>query len=75
MKEFYFVIGYQSVEKITKVELLERIEEEYYGPDAYFYDEIDERDPSYWGEEGYLIIKGNIVTPEAEEKITKYDID
>lgn len=75
-EEFYFVIGYETITKITKPELLERLDENYYGKDVYFLDEIEnDGDTNYWGDSRYLIVKGNTVTPKTKKVITKYDID
>jgi len=76
MKETYFVIrnsdGDTTVRAISKEQLLSDIEEGEYGdvlPEL-----PNDADTNYWGE-GVLIIKGKIVTPKAEQVVTKYSID
>ena len=77
MEDTYFIInnsdGDTSVVEMNKTELLEAIEENYWGQNIYFDDISENRDTNYWGE-GILIIKGKIVTPEPKEVITSYDI-
>ena len=74
----YFIIhnseGDTSVEMLSKEELLERLDEEYYGP-VEFIDKITERDTNYWGEGALLIIKGEIAVPNPVETVTKLEID
>lgn len=76
----YFVIhnseGDTSVERLTKPELLERLNpaDPYYGSKTAALGDIPNSDTNYWGE-GLLIIKGTIVTPEAKVKVQAYDID
>jgi len=78
MKETYFVIhnseGDTTVEEISKETLLERIEERYWG-NVNFLDSIPkDNDTNYWGE-NTIIIKGRIVTPNAEQIVTRYNIE
>jgi hypothetical protein len=78
--EEYFIIrnldGDTHVENISKKALLERLNEEDYGSDVKFLDEIpnDDSDTNYWGE-GILIIKGEIVTPKEKHVVTEFDIE
>ena len=80
MEELYYIIhngeGDTTVEAVNKEELLERVEEGYYGIDSTEYlDELpSNRDTNYWGG-AVLIIKGTIVSPKPEEVVTKYKID
>jgi len=76
MKEIYYVIrnsdGDTTVKAVTKEQLLRDIEDgEYRNIFAEF---PKDPDTNYWGE-NVLIIKGKMVTPIAEEVITKYDIE
>ncbi|HLO91521.1 MAG TPA: hypothetical protein VK172_10195 [Lentimicrobium sp.] len=77
MEETYFVIhnsdGDTHVEQISKSVLLNRLDENYYGK-VNALKSIKETDTNYWGE-NILIIKGKIVTPQAEEVIVKNKID
>ena len=73
----YFVIrnsdGDTSVEMLDKDTLLGRITpDEEYGNKG-FITKIKEQDTNYWGDD-ILIIKGDIVSPEVEQTITKYTI-
>ena len=76
--ENFFIIhnsdGDTTVRIISKEELLKDLDNGDYGEDPIFLDEIPQSDTNYWGEERYLIIKGNIVTPKAKEKIIKHEI-
>jgi hypothetical protein len=79
MKETYFLIhnseGDTTITEINKEEFLKDIEDGSYGSDAVFLDEIPENnDTNYWGENTYLVIKGNIVTPKPVEVVTKFEI-
>ena len=79
MNDTYYVIsnseGDTIVEEVSKQELLERIEEGYYGRDRMPFAGLPENhDTNYWGE-GILIIKGKVVCPVAEQVVTKYNID
>ena len=79
MKEQYFIIsnsdGDTIVEAVDKDTLLERIDEGYYGSDTGVLKELPkERDTNYWGE-NILIIKGKVVSPVAEQVVTKYSIE
>lgn len=79
MEDKYFIIcnsdGDTTVTEMSKTELLEAIEENYWGDRVYLYNiPENRRDTNYWGE-SILIIKGKIVTPEPKQVITSYDID
>jgi hypothetical protein len=79
MKEQYFIIsnsdGDTHVEAVDKETLLERIEEGYYGRDRGVLEGLPkESDTNYWGE-NILVIKGKIVSPVAEQVVTKYNIE
>jgi len=73
----YFIIsnsdGDTTVDKISKEELLRRLNESYYG-NVEYKNQVEESDTNYWGE-GVLIIKGEIVVPEPIETVKEYDID
>jgi hypothetical protein len=76
--EKYFIIlnsdGDTRVDCVTKEVLLNRINEEYYGPREFLNNMPTESDTNYWGD-SILVIKGSIVAPEAKTKITEYTID
>ena len=77
MDEMYYIIsnsdGDTTVKEVSKSELLERMEENYYGGEPLT--EIPNNyDTNYWGE-GILIIKGKIVTPEPIEVVKKFIIE
>ena len=76
MEETYFVIrnsdGDTTVRAVTKEELLHDLNDGEYR-DA-FTELPNDPDTNYWGE-GVLIIKGKMVSPRAEQVVTKYDID
>lgn len=78
----YFVIhnsdGDTKVELLDKEKLLERLNEDYYGK-TYFIPEHalqkpTNRDTNAWGD-GLLIIKGEVVAPQAKETVLRYDIE
>ncbi len=77
MEEKYYVIhngeGDTYVREYTKEELLAEIEEGSY--DEGIHENLPEDgDTNYWGGHA-LIIKGTVVTPKAEQVVTKYKID
>lgn len=76
--ENYFIInnsdGDTTVKTVSKEELLEDLDNGDYGENPIFLDSIPQSDTNYWGEKGYLIIKGSIVTPNAKQVITKHEI-
>jgi|AntAceMinimDraft_10_1070366.scaffolds.fasta_scaffold79535_3 hypothetical protein len=79
MKKEYFVLtcfnGDPIVESYTKEKLLEDLNEDAWGPSINILDKLPENgDMNYWGE-SILIIKGNIVTPNAVTTITKFEIE
>lgn len=78
MEDTYFVIsnsdGDTTVEEISKTELLKRIADCDYGHGDFLTQLPQNTDTNYWGE-GVLIIKGTIVTPKAEQVVTKYNIE
>ena len=75
MENLYYVIGYEFIHELSKEELIERLEEEYYGSDLNCLDEIESGgDTNYWGERGVLIIRGNIIVPKPVEITTKYEV-
>ena len=82
MKEpTYFVIsnsgGDTSITQMTRDKLLEQLDPNKYGyvdliaADAL--ESVPDMDTNYWGN-GFLIIKGEIVTPKAMKIITKFEI-
>jgi len=77
MEENYFVIwngdGDTTVRQYTKEELLAEIEDGGFG-EGILTELPENNDTNYWCGEA-LIIKGKIVTPQAEEVVTKYKID
>ena len=72
----YFVInaseGTTYIEKIEKQELLERLNENYYGSEALPF-MTSETDTNYWPE-GFIIIKGEVICPTAVEVVTKFEL-
>lgn len=79
MKEQYFIIsnsdGDTTVDVVDKETLLERIDDGYYGNDRKPFKELPkENDTNYWSD-GILIIKGKVVSPVAEQVVTKYNIE
>ncbi len=78
-KETYFVIhngdGDTTVTEHTKEDLLEKLEEGYWGTDTKAMHKLpDDMDTNYWGEQ-LLIIKGEVVSPRAKKVVTEMDID
>lgn len=77
MKEQYFIIsnsdGDTTVEAVDKDTLLKRIEEDYYGG-GILEGLPKENDTNYWGD-NILVIKGKVVSPVAEQVVTKYSIE
>jgi hypothetical protein len=78
MNETYFVIrnsdGDTTVREYTKEELLREFEDYGIRKSDVLTELPENKDTNYWGE-GILIIKGKMVSPIAEEVITKYNID
>ena len=80
MKENYFVItnsdGDTTVEEYTKEELLERLNEKWWGDRCAMTEEILKKtsNTNYW-EDNILIIKGTVCVPKPKEVIETYDID
>jgi hypothetical protein len=66
----YFLIhnsdGDTTVREVDPKEVAENLAAgDYYGPDTEFLSEIPKNnDTNYWGENTYLLIKGEIVTPK-----------
>jgi hypothetical protein len=65
--------GDTIVNHLSKGELLKRLKENYWGEDIKFLGNLPNGDTNYWGC-NLLIIKGEIVTPKAVEKVVEYDI-
>jgi hypothetical protein len=62
------------VEELTQDQLKERFNDPddlYYGT-ADFMKDIESRNTNYWGD-GVLLIKGNIISPKAVQKVTEYE--
>jgi hypothetical protein len=78
MEDTYYIIsnsdGDTTVTEMTKPQLLEAIEENYWGDKLCLGDIPGNRDTNYWGD-SILIIKGKIVTPDPVDVVRKYDID
>ena len=36
---------------------------------------IEDVDPAYWGENTYLLIKGEIIVPKPKKVVTEYEIE
>ncbi|MFA5366675.1 MAG: hypothetical protein WC333_02225 [Dehalococcoidia bacterium] len=76
MKETYFIIrnsdGDTTITTVTKEQLINDLNDGMY-TDA-FTKMPEDSDTNYWG--GHvLIIKGTVVSPKAEEVVTRYNID
>ena len=75
----YFVIhpsdGETSITPFTKEELLELIKEDYWGPNKDWLNSTHNNNTNYWGDDGMLVIKGEIVQPEPKEVTIEYDIN
>lgn len=73
----YFVIGYGTFHVLTYNELKERLNEEYYGDDAFIEGDLDEipkeTDPAYWGGK-YVIVKGEFSFPEPVKVVIEWDL-
>ncbi len=62
------------VDSYDKDELLQAIEEEYYGPIEFFTDDDDiPSDPQEWGSKA-LILERNIVVPKPVSVVKEYEI-
>jgi hypothetical protein len=76
--EKYFIIqnndGDTRVECVTKEILLEGINDDYYGTEAFLDGCPIENDTNYWGS-SILVIKGKVVSPKAKTKITEFTIE
>jgi len=76
--EIYFVIsnseGDTTVRTRTKTQLLNDLDNGDYGENPSFIEEIPQADTNYWGDESYLIIKGEIITPTVKQVVTKHDL-
>ena len=72
----YFLI-YQHdkearVKQVTKKEIKEILDEE----EAIFIKpKIEDTDPAYWGENAYLLIKGEVIVPKPKKVVTEYEIE
>jgi len=75
--ENYYVIrnseGDTYVERISKQELVKRLNENYYG-EEYLNGVPKESDTNYWGGQT-LIIKGEVVVPREKRVVTEFDIE
>lgn len=69
----YFVIGYETFHVLTYDELKERLNEEYYGDDAFLTEMPKEKDPSYWGGKN-IIVKGEFSYPKPVNVVTEWDL-
>lgn len=73
----YFVVypsgdGEVYVHAMTKTEMEEALDGEYWGSSKDFLDRVPTNDPNYWPEHSFLIIKGEIVQPQAVQQITRH---
>ncbi len=67
--------GDTYVTKLTEAELLERIEEQYWGSAVKFLSNVPkDADTNMWPEDAILIIACNIIVPQPVEIITKYKL-
>lgn len=76
----YYVIhnsdGYTTVTLLNKDELIERVNDNYWGSDVEYLDSIPrETDINYWGEGKVLIIKGDVSVPKPKKVIETFEID
>ncbi len=78
MSSMYFVItnseGDTHVRALRKAELMEKINENYWGHREYIHELPKDSDTNYWGD-GVLIIQGAIIKPRAKETVIEYEID
>jgi hypothetical protein len=65
--------GDTRVYELDKAELLAKFEEDGYSPDGAM-ESLESADTNTWGEDRYLIIKGEIVTPLKREIVTKIEL-
>lgn len=76
-KKMYFVIsnsdGDTTVEHLEAETLKQRLAVNYYGDIDFKSDISDPSDTNYWGRD-ILIIKGDIVVPQAVQTITEYKL-
>lgn len=77
MEDKYFTIrnsdGYTIVNQLTKEQLLNGLEDGNYSEGIL--DELpSQTDTNYWGGK-ILIIKGTVVSPTAEQVVTRYNIE
>ena len=76
----YFVIsnngGDTSVHFHTKDQLQEALDQEDWGDNVQFLDEMPTNaDTNYWGgDNSLMIIKGSIIVPKAVSRVTEYEI-
>ena len=79
----YFVVNSGEsgirIEEITPKELKKRIEEGYYGQrSGRFYESVPKCDDGHFmqleGEEALLIIKGEIIVPQAKKVVTEFEV-
>lgn len=64
-----------KVEQIDRETLERRLNEDWYGERVQFLSAPPERVFGAWPEDAILIIKGEIVTPTAQEVVTRYVVD
>jgi len=66
--------GETRVEQVTKAELTERLNEDYYGLNTSTFDGFPaEPDTNHWGGK-IMIIKGELVTPKPVKVITEWEM-
>ena len=76
----YFLI-YQhekeaTVRKVTEEDLKKMLKEMVENEEEpLFINRLVEEDPAYWGDEAYLLIKGEIIVPKPKKVVKEYDID
>lgn len=66
--------GETEVERLTEDELTKRLADDYYGSTEMLVGDLpDERDPKCWGEQ-LVIIKGEVIIPQAVSTVTEWKL-
>lgn len=67
--------GETSVSFYTKEQLLEHLNNDYWGSTPQFFTSPPKEDPDYWGEDGLLILKAGVVVPVPKKVVESFDIE
>jgi hypothetical protein len=64
-----------QVDWMTREELLERLEQNYWGPIEIVSDpaELPGSDPNYWGDKA-LLVEGKTIKPQPKETVTSWEV-